>query len=88
MNEFTQFLADNWSSIVNVFMGVINGIAAIVLLVKSKSFSLYLKKAKQRETYTVCPHCKKEIPLSELSWHLPSGEVDNNLNGVPDRDEV
>lgn len=88
MTEFLNFIQENWSSIVNVCMGVVNGVAAIVLLIKSKSFSLYLKKAKQRETYMVCPHCKKEIPLSELSFHLPSGEVDNNLNGVPDQQEI
>lgn len=88
MNDFLNFIQENWSSIANVCMGVVNGVAAIVLVIKSKSFSLYLKKAKQRETYTVCPHCKKEIPLSELSFHLPSGELDNNLNGVPDSSEI
>lgn len=43
-----------------------------------------LDKAKLRETYCVCPKCKKRIPLSELSFYLPDGSKDNDLNGVPD----
>lgn len=51
---------------------------------KTKKIEKILQEAQERETYTVCPRCKKKVRLSELLWHLPDGSIDQNLNGVPD----
>ena len=62
-------------------------VVAIVSVRKNLRIEKALDEAKQRETYIICPNCKKKIPLSEISFRLPSGEVDNNLNGKPDLKE-
>ena len=69
-------------------IGAAAGVAmAIISLVKSRKASKFMQAAKARETYAVCPHCKKKVPLSELPFFLPDGSKDNNLNGVPDIEE-
>lgn len=69
------------------FVGVLDVIIALFIAHKTKALDRALKEAKMRETYVICPHCQKKIPLSELSFHLPDGQVDNNLNGIPDSNE-
>lgn len=80
----------NDPSIITAICGAIGAIAAIttavVSLIKAHQVKVALEKAKQRETYCVCPKCKKKIPLSELSFYLPDGSKDNDLNGIPDPD--
>nr|CAI9752420.1 hypothetical protein YKEOBPQY_YKEOBPQY_CDS_0008 [Microvirus sp.] len=46
--------------------------------------SRMLDDAKKRQTYLICPHCSKKVYLSEIDFHLPSGSLDNNINGLPD----
>lgn len=60
------------------------GIVAVISARKSFKFEKALEAAKQRDTYCICPHCKKKISLSEIHWILPTGEIDDNLNGKPD----
>ena len=62
-------------------------VLAVVSAIKTHKLKNALDKAKQRETYTVCPRCKKKVPLSELSFYLVDGSKDDNLNGVPDLEE-
>lgn len=59
-------------------------VVAIASLIKAHKANEMLEKAKLRETYGVCPHCKKKIPLSQISFYLPDGSLDNNLDGLPD----
>lgn len=59
-------------------------VVAIVNGVKAVKLEKQIEAAKQRETYIICPHCKKKTPLSEVSFRLPDGSLDNNLNGKPD----
>lgn len=59
-------------------------VAAIMSFFKSRRLARILDDAKERETYTVCPYCKKKIHLSEMDFHLPSGALDNDLNGEAD----
>lgn len=59
-------------------------IAAICSFLKSRRLSRILADAKERETYAVCPHCKKKIHLSQMDFHLPNGAIDNDLDGMED----
>lgn len=61
-------------------------INAIVAGKRSARLAEQLEQAKERETYATCPHCGKKIHLSEMSFRLPSGALDNNLDGKPDED--
>lgn len=61
-------------------------INAIVAGKRSARLAQQLEQAKERETYATCPHCGKKIHLSEMSFRLPSGALDNNLDGKPDED--
>lgn len=62
-------------------------ITAVVNARKTRRLEKALDDAKARETFAICPRCKKKVLLSELAFHLPSGERDQNLNGVPDHQE-
>lgn len=59
-------------------------INAIVAGKRSAKLAQQLEQAKERETYAVCPHCGKKVHLSEMTFRLPSGAVDNNLDGKED----
>lgn len=87
MREFINQLPD-WVLILCAalsFLLNVGGVsAAATSLLKQRHISQALKEAKERQSYIICPHCKKKTPLSEVSIHLVNGEVDNNLNGVPD----
>lgn len=55
--------------------------------VLKKELEKALAEAKAKETYTVCPCCDSKLLLSQLTFHLPGGSIDQNLNGVPDDQE-
>lgn len=78
----------DWVALFAAIAGIITALASLIAVIVGfrKSFKLKeaLEEAKARETYIVCPGCKKKIPLSEIDFHLPTGQVDNNLNGKPD----
>lgn len=78
--EWLLYLVGGLSAALNV--GSIS--AAVASLVRQRHITRALNDAKQRESYVVCPRCNEKVPLSEISIHLQSGELDNNLNGVPD----
>lgn len=59
-------------------------VAAVMSFFKSRRLARLLDDAKARETYSICPFCHKKIPLSEMDFHLPSGVVDNDLDGLAD----
>ena len=68
------------------FGAVLAIINSIVAEVRVRKLQKQLDAAKERETFIECPHCKKKILLSEMSFRLPSGALDNNLDGKPDAD--
>lgn len=65
------------AAVTALVVAIVNGVRAVKL-------ERQIEAAKQRETYIVCPHCGKKAPLSEVSFRLPDGSLDNNLNGKPD----
>lgn len=87
MNEVIQFLQGFWPQLTSGVIAIASAVVGVISVCRGYKFTKYLNDARQRETYIECPHCKKKIPLSEISFHLPSGEVDNNLNGKPDAQE-
>lgn len=79
-----QAIIDNLPLILTTLGAIAGAVVAVVTLLRSRRLEKYIAQAKARETYTVCPHCKKRLPLSDLTFHLPDGAVDNNLDGKPD----
>ena len=81
----------NWPSLAAAITGFLTAITALVVMivnsVNNKKIKKALEDAKARQTQVVCPKCKKKSPLSEVSFVLPDGSQDNNLNGVPDHQE-
>ena len=67
--------------------GALTSVINVIIAGKrSAKLAQQLEQAKERETYATCPHCGKKIHLSEMSFKLPSGALDNNLDGKPDAD--
>jgi len=76
---------NDWAAIVTAATSLaVALVSGIVALVKSHQVKQALDNARQRETYIICPHCHKKAALSEIDFRLPSGQLDNDLNGVPD----
>ncbi len=69
-------------SAVGVVIGCISGIVSFLY---ARSFKKYLHEAKLRGSYTICPHCKEKVLLSQCHWHLADGSIDDDLNGVVDK---
>lgn len=86
MREFLNSI--DWVALVGALVSLVGGITALVVVLvnakNTKKITTALDEAKQKSVYFVCPNCHKKIPLSEVDFHLPSGAVDNNLNGKPD----
>lgn len=78
----------NWlvPSAVSLFSG--SSFLSIFSLVKSiharKAVKNALEKAKADSYYTTCPHCKSKIYLEDTKWHMPNGDVDDDLDGIKD----
>ena len=81
-----EILIEFGSLALAVSSAIIAVINAIVSARRSYKLSQELDAAKERETYIECPHCSKKIRLSEMYFRLPSGALDNDLNGKPDED--
>lgn len=71
----------------SVAASVVSVIKAISASKKAARLERLLDDAKARETYFICPKCKSKVLLSEVDFHLPSGSLDNNLNGKADLEE-
>lgn len=73
------------------FIALVGLLCAIFSLWKAhktkKICDKMLQDAKSRQTMVKCPVCKKESPLSDVTFRLPDGSPDNNLDGVPDDKE-
>lgn len=62
-------------------------ITGLVSFLKARKYSRYVEEARKRQVWCSCPHCKKTIYLDQLKFRLPTGEIDDNLNGIPDDKE-
>lgn len=92
MNEIViEFIKEFGSLILSGLTAVISPFCVLMISRSQKAKIKLLEKelshAKEKECYTVCPHCQKDIRFSDLTFYLPSGDIDNNLNGIADKDE-
>lgn len=89
MNEFWSFCRENKEAILTIGTALATGLGtALGFLIRSNVVNLRKIRAAKRQAYTIrCPHCKKETPINEVTFLMPSGKVDNNLNGIPDDEE-
>lgn len=79
--EFITLLTTSVASLAAAVVSVIKAVSASKTAARA---SRLLDDAKKRQTYTICPHCHKKLYLAELDFHLPSGSLDNDLDGSPD----
>lgn len=85
-----QWFIDNFdaatiSAIITALATLAGSITALVLAIKSKVDSKKIvQAARERKTYTFCPHCKKKLFLEEMPFYLPDGQRDDDLNGIAD----
>lgn len=87
MDGFTQFLQQYGGYLASAVLFALDVASGVYTLHLARSFKALKAKAVVRKTYTVCPHCNQAIPLEDVSFFLPGGKRDDNLNGVPDDEE-
>ena len=88
MNLNTETIVAIGTAAASIAASVVSIVKAVSASKKAARLERLLEDAKSRETYLICPSCKRKILLSEVDFHLPSGAFDNNLNGKPDSDEL
>lgn len=91
MKEFTEILMKYLPEIVSGCASVVVGVLALIqmrinkrLNKEKKSLEQALIDAKVRMTYCICPECKETIYLKDLTFRLPDGSIDQNLDGEAD----
>lgn len=84
-----DFIVENFDTILLVASGLLTAIATFLGITNARISKIrkMLNGSKSNGYRIRCPHCKKESPIDEVSFLLPSGAVDNNLNGTPDDQE-
>lgn len=88
-----DFILQNFDVVCYVALGLFSSLSGLSIfsLIRSKVKTRMIEKEldliKERQTYIICPHCKKKVAFSELEFHLPDGGKDQNLNGIPDERE-
>lgn len=88
MNLNTETIVAIGTAAASIAASIVSIIKAVGASKKAARLERLLEDAKARETYLVCPSCKRKILLSEIDFHLPSGAFDNNLNGKADSEEI
>ena len=78
---FITTVATSCASICAAVVSVIKSVQAAKRAEKAQKI---LDDARSRQTYFECPECHKKVTLDRVTFHLPGGAVDNDLNGVPD----
>ena len=84
MKDVIQFLELHWPEIVSGFATLVALVTTGINLAKGAKLSRAVEDAKSKGYQVRCPKCKKTSPLSEVQILLPSGELDANLDGIPD----
>lgn len=95
MDEVWKWFLAWWPSIAGAATGLVVSIFAYVRYrislkkekAKTEALSKALDDARRRNTYSKCPHCGRDIPLSKLHFYLADDIPDDNLNGLPDDQE-
>lgn len=88
-----EFIIENFDVVFYCVCGLLASLSGLSIfsLIRSKVKTSLIEKElssiKERQTYAICPHCKKKIPFQDLEFHLPDGSKDQNLNGIPDLKE-
>lgn len=73
------------TALASVIAAITSFIVAVRNARKTAKVEKLLEDAQERQTYVICPRCKKKVRLSELAFHLPDGSLDQNLDGIPDK---
>lgn len=95
MEDFNTWFLNWWPTLATSLASVVTSVAAFIVYrvkirhqkAKEALLVAQLNDAIKRATYTVCPHCSSQVKLEELKWYLPTGERDQNLNGIADDKE-
>lgn len=95
MDDFLKWFLDNWPTIGSAVLSVFLSAAAFLVYhfkiktekAKNAVLTAQLNDAIRRATYTECPNCGAHVKLEDLKWYLPTGEQDQNLNGIADDKE-
>lgn len=86
-----DFLNAYGAQIASAVTALAGAVCAIVSLVKAHRTKVacdrMIQDAQSRCTQVICPKCHKKSPLSQVTFQLPDGSTDNNLNGIPDHEE-
>lgn len=85
MNLSPEVIVAISTSAASIAAAIVSVIKAFSAAKKAAKLERLLEDARARSTYTICPHCKEKLYLTDLSFFLPSGSLDNNLDGIPDR---
>lgn len=86
MMEFLNWFNENWKLVASSLAALVLVVSTTFGIVFSRQLSKRVKEAR-KFTFTKCPHCGGMFRLSDADFILPSGEVDNDLNGIPDNQE-
>lgn len=81
--DFLVWFNENWKLIATFIASLVLIVSTVFGIVFSKQLSKRVKAAR-KVTFTKCPHCGEMFRLSDADFLLPSGDVDNDLDGVPD----
>lgn len=87
MNAVLEFLVDNWTAILSGAGSAVGLFVGCYAAAVTRHLRKRFKAASDRGTYVICPHCKKAVKLSDVvTFYLPDGTIDNDLDGKPDKD--
>ena len=95
MEDFNTWFLNWWPTLATSLASVVSAIAAYAVYrvkirhekAKNAVLVAQLNDAIKRATYTECPNCGAHVKLEDLNWFLPTGERDQNLNGIADEKE-
>lgn len=84
-----EFLINNWETILTIVAGLLTAMATLLGITNHRINKIrkLMKQSDGNGYRIVCPHCHKESPIEQVTFKLPSGALDNNLNGIPDDQE-
>lgn len=87
MNALLDFFVENWTAILSGAGSAVGLFVGCYAAAVTRHLKKRFKEASDRGTYVICPHCKKAVKLSEVvTFYLPDGSKDNDLDGKPDKD--
>ena len=78
------FITTVATSCASVSAAIVSIIKAVQASKRAEKAQRILDDARSRQTYFECPECGKKVTLDRVTFHLPGGAVDNDLDGAPD----